>query len=199
MKWKNVLAAAFLGVTMVAGNVSAQVTYEHVRNATGKLSYNDTTFLIDPMLAEKDRYEGFSDCFEPFVRNPKVELPMSKDDVLKDVDAIIVTHTHLDHWDEVAQQFIRKDIPVFAQDEKDAADIRKEGFKDVRVMKGGAKFNDVTLHYVEATHGTQEMYNDSATAAGLGESMGVVFSAPKENHISDGGYCLDCTRNKDPQ
>ena len=51
--------AAFLGMTMMTGNAFAQVSYQHVRNATGKLAYNDTVFLIDPMLAEKGRYEGF--------------------------------------------------------------------------------------------------------------------------------------------
>ena len=30
---------------------------------------------------------------------------MKAEDTFKDVDAIILTHTHEDHWDEVAQKF----------------------------------------------------------------------------------------------
>ena len=30
------------------------VSYQQLRSATGKVIYNETTFLIDPMLAEKD-------------------------------------------------------------------------------------------------------------------------------------------------
>ena len=180
MKWMKTLVAAFLGLTIMSGTALAQVSYQHVRNATGKLSYNETTFLIDPMLAEKGRYEGFAGTFNSEERNPKMDLPESKEDVLKGVDALIVTHTHLDHWDEVAQQFINKDIPVFVQDEKDAAAIHKEGFRNVRVLDHEMEFEGVTLKRVEGTHGTEEMYENPENAAVLGESMGVVFSAAGE-------------------
>ena len=180
MKWKNTLMATFLGVTMMTGSAFAQVSYQHVRNATGKLAYNDTVFLIDPMLAEKGRYEGFAGTFNSEVRNPMVELPESKEDVLQSVDALIVTHTHSDHWDEVAQQFINKDIPVFVQDEKDAAEIRKEGFSNVQVLDRDIDFQGIRLTRVEGTHGTEEMYANPVASAVLGESMGVVFAAPGE-------------------
>ena len=35
--------------------------YTHIRNATGKLTIKNTTFLIDPFLAPKDTYPGFED------------------------------------------------------------------------------------------------------------------------------------------
>ena len=180
MKWRKTLIAAFLGMTMMTGNAFAQVSYQHVRNATGKLAYNDTVFLIDPMLAEKGRYEGFAGSFNSEVRNPKMDLPESKEDVLKNVDALIVTHTHLDHWEEVAQQFINKDIPVFVQDDKDATEIRKEGFRNVQVLNRDIEFQGVRLTRVEGTHGTEEMYANPAYSVLLGESMGVVFAAPGE-------------------
>ncbi len=180
MKWRKTLMAAFLGMTMMTGSAFAQVSYQHVRNATGKLAYNDTVFLIDPMLAEKGRYEGFAGTFNSEVRNPMVELPESKEDVLQSVDALIVTHTHSDHWDEVAQQFINKDIPVFVQDEKDAAEIRKEGFSNVQVLDRDIDFQGIRLTRVEGTHGTEEMYANPVASAVLGESMGVVFAAPGE-------------------
>lgn len=180
MKWMKTLVAAFLGISIMSGTALAQVSYQQVRNATGKLSYNDTVFLIDPMLAEKGRYEGFAGTFNSEVRNPTVELPESKEAVLKDVDALIVTHTHLDHWDDVAQQFINKDIPVFVQDEKDAADIRKEGFRNVQILEKDMVFQGVKLTKIEGTHGTEAMYEKPENAAILGDSMGVIFSAANE-------------------
>lgn len=38
MKWRKTLLAAFLGMTMMTGSAFAQVSYQHVRNATGKLA-----------------------------------------------------------------------------------------------------------------------------------------------------------------
>lgn len=180
MKFKKLILIALTGVFLTGSTVSAQVTYEHVRNATGRLSYNDTIFVIDPMLAEKGRYPGFVGTFNSQLRNPLVDLPTTKEDVLKDADAIIVTHTHLDHWDEVAQQTIRKDIPIFTQNDADAEAIRKKGFTDVRVLTNGTVFKNVTLQNIEGTHGTQAMYDNPTVGTVLGDSMGVVFSEPNE-------------------
>ena len=183
MKMKKLLAAAALGLFCMTGSAFAEVSYQQLRNATGKVTYNETTFLIDPMLAEKGRYEGFAGTFNAEVRNPTVELPESKEKIMEGVDAVIVTHTHLDHWDEAAQQFIDKELPFFVQDEADAAAVRKAGFKNVTVLDGGAEFGGVTLTRVEGTHGTQAMYDDAGLAALLGESMGVVFAAPGEKTV----------------
>ncbi len=177
---KHIFAAI---AELLAVTACGEVKYTHVRNATGRIEYAGATFLVDPMLAEKGRYEGFQGAFNPSVRNPMTELPMSVDDVLNGVDAVIVTHTHLDHWDEVAQKVVDKNIPVFAQDEKDAADIRAQGFRDVRVMNPSAVFKGVTLTHVEGTHGTQAQYDNPDLAPVLGESMGFVLSAQEEKTV----------------
>ena len=37
------------------------VEFQQIRNATIKLDYDGTTFLVDPMLAAKNAYPGFAD------------------------------------------------------------------------------------------------------------------------------------------
>ena len=86
--------------------------YTHIRNATGKLTIKNTTFLIDPFLAPKDTYPGFEGTFNYQQRMPIVDLPLSMDQLLSDVDAVVVTHTHLDHWDDSAVQAIPKSLPI---------------------------------------------------------------------------------------
>mgnify|MGYP000287069405 CR=1 FL=1 len=66
--------------------------YTHIRNATGKLTINNTTFLIDPFLAPKDTYPGFEGTFNYQQRMPMVDLPVSMDELLNDITAVIVTH-----------------------------------------------------------------------------------------------------------
>ena len=85
------------------GNAAQAVKFQQIRNATIKVEYAGTTFLVDPMLASKGAYPGFEGTPNSHLRNPLVELPMPVSEVIK-ADAIIVTHTHLDHWDEAAMQ-----------------------------------------------------------------------------------------------
>nr|WP_226893104.1 MBL fold metallo-hydrolase [Pectobacterium aquaticum] len=150
---------------------------QQIRNATVKITYAGTTFLIDPMLAKKGAYPGFEGTYRSHLRNPLVDLPESADNVISGVDAVIVTHTHLDHWDDAAQKALPKDIPLFAQHEADAQLIRSQGFKNVRVLTGEAEFGGVKITKTGGQHGTDAMYAVPGPAKLLGEAMGVVFQA----------------------
>ena len=161
-----------------APDTSHKVDLQQVRNATVKITYGDTTFLIDPMLAKKGAYPGFENTYRSNLRNPLVDLPESPDKVISGVDAVIVTHTHLDHWDDAAQKALPKDIPLFTQHEDDAQLIRSQGFKNVRVLTDEAEFGGVKITKTGGQHGTDEMYAVPALAKPLGEAMGVVFQAP---------------------
>lgn len=174
-----VATAAFADTNVPqAPDASHRVDLQQVRNATVKITYGGTTFLIDPMLAKKGAYPGFENTYRSNLRNPLVDLPESSDKVLSGVDAVIVTHTHLDHWDDAAQKALPKDIPLFTQHEEDAQLIRSQGFKNVRVLTDEAEFGGVKITKTGGQHGTDEMYAVPALAKPLGEAMGVVFQAP---------------------
>lgn len=159
------------------------VQIQLIRNATVKVTYGDTTFLVDPMLAPKDAYPGFAGTHRSELRNPLIDLPMSAQDVVKDVDAVVVTHTHLDHWDEAAQKQLRKDLPLFVQDDADAGVIRAQGFTDVRVLGQNAAFGGVSLSQTDGQHGTDAMYASPELAKVLGNVMGVAFQAPGQKTV----------------
>jgi L-ascorbate metabolism protein UlaG (beta-lactamase superfamily) len=173
-----VTAPVFAGESDAQAATSAhKVEMQQIRNATVKITYAGTTFLIDPMLAEKGAYPGFEGTYRSNLRNPLVELPESAKNVISDVDAVIVTHTHLDHWDDAAQKALPKNIPLFTQHEADAQLIRSQGFKNVRVLSDGTEFGGVKITKIGGQHGTNEMYAVPSLAKLLGEAMGVVFQA----------------------
>lgn len=179
------LATALIAGSASADSISQETTQQvqQIRNATVKITYGDTTFLIDPMLAEQGAYPGFDGTYRSELRNPLVGLPMPAEDVIDDTDAVIVTHTHLDHWDAAAQALLPKDIPLFAQHQADAAMIREQGFTNVRILSDKAEFDGVTLSRTGGQHGTDEMYASPEVAAALGDVMGVVFQAPGQETL----------------
>ncbi|MCX3308762.1 helix-turn-helix domain-containing protein [Pantoea vagans] len=134
-----------------------------IRNATLLLEYAGNKFLIDPMLADKDAWPGFAGNARPHLRNPMAELPLPVEALLA-VDAVIVTHTHMDHWDEAAQQLIPKTMMIYSQNEGDAALIRSQGFALVRVLQDENPFVDgLTIHKTEGQHGSNALYADKGT------------------------------------
>ncbi|MGO2009790.1 MBL fold metallo-hydrolase [Vreelandella alkaliphila] len=184
MPIKTLSSSLVLATGLIAGNALADAQgttqqVQQIRNATVKVSYGDTTFLVDPMLAEQGVYPGFENTYRSELRNPLVGLPMPVEEIIGGVDAIIVTHTHLDHWDDAAQQLLPKDMPLFAQNAADAELIRSQGFSDVRILDGEAEFGGVTLHKTGGQHGSDTLYAVPELAQLLGEVMGVVFEAPE--------------------
>ena len=158
--------------TSASASAGNTVGFQQIRNATVKISYGDTTFLVDPMLAKKGAYPGFEGTVNSQLRNPLVELPLPLEDVMR-ADAVIVSHTHLDHWDDAAKQSLPRNIPVFAQNEEDAASIRKDGFTDVRVLDEHTQFRGVQLIRVDGQHGSDALM--SALGKLLGKTSGIVF------------------------
>ena len=45
------------------------------------------------------------------LKNPLNELPFPITKIIKDIDVVILSHTHGDHWDDIAA----KNIPKFSQ------------------------------------------------------------------------------------
>lgn len=151
-----------------------------VRNATQIIEYASARFLIDPMLSPKDAFPAFAGTPNEERRNPTVELPFALDRIV-DVDAVIVTHTHMDHWDPAASAALAKAIPLFAQNEKDAEKLRGEGFTDVRLLTNDSRFGAIRLTKTPGQHGSDEAIR--LLGQRLGEVCGVVFRHEGERSL----------------
>ena len=181
MKLKSLIFA--LIATTVATTANAEISYQHIRNATAKIEMAGSTFLVDPYLAPKGSYAGFEGTINSQKRNPLIDMKEPVEKVLEGVDAVIVTHTHADHWDEYAQKVLPKTLPIFVQNAGDARIIRSQGFKDVRVVGKNTEFNQVKLSKTGGQHGTDQMYAIPQFAELVGEAMGVVMQADGEKTL----------------
>ncbi len=144
------MAAALKAAPLPAASAGDAIV--QVRNATIRVNYAGVRFLIDPMLADPGTYPGFPGSAMSHLRNPLVPLPMPVPDII-DADAVIVTHTHVDHWDDAAQKALPKGIPIFVQNATDAATIRGQGFSDVRILTADTVFKGIRLSRTGGHHG----------------------------------------------
>ena len=154
-----------------------------IRNATIIVEYAGKKFLIDPMLADKGVYPpfgpevGFPDAPRQDQNNPLEDLPMSIEDIVSNIDAVIITHLHLDHWDDTAKEALPKEIKIFSQNEEDETEIRNSGFNNVEVLQENTVFEDIQLIKTKGEHGRGEMVK----LAGL--VCGVLFKHSKEKTL----------------
>lgn len=157
-----------------------------IRSATNRLVYAGKTFLIDPWLALRHAFSfvdipgrpyHIPDPMKEHLPMPFYDLPISAEEVLQDVDYIIVTHLHPDHIDMSVTDGtvgapLDKRVPIFCQNEEDAAVLKRSGFQDITILpKEGIQIGDATIRQVPALHGTY---------IPCGNAMGVLFEAKEE-------------------
>lgn len=152
-----------------------------IRNATLKVEYAGKTFLIDPMLSAKGGFPGFPGTLNSNVANPTVDLPLPMNEILA-VDAVIVTHTHQDHWDDTAKTVIPKDTLIFTQNSRDQWDIQMSWFRNTRALDERNEFDGITLIKTPGQHGRGAIL-EGLMGDILGDVCGIVFKHPREKTL----------------
>ena len=164
-----------------------------IRNATIIVIYNDKRFLIDPWLMPKGFMPGFEGAMNSEVRQPRVDLPISIDKIV-DIDAVILTHFHPDHFDEFAVNALDKNIPFFVQNETDLNIIKNFGFSDVRIIsENGTDFEGAKLFKTQCQHGRREVVKPMCEKIGMPyDAMGIVFKSDAEKTLYVAGDTIWC-------
>lgn len=84
---------------------------QQIRNATLIVEYAGRKILIDPMLSDKGTLPAFIPAKNwTFKKNPLNDLPYAKEEIIKEVDFVFLSHLHPDHWDEEAVRILPKGI-----------------------------------------------------------------------------------------
>lgn len=155
--------------------------FTQIRSATVEIGFAGKKFLIDPMLSDKGTYPGFPGSVNSHLMWPTVELPKPATECL-DVDAVILTHFHPDHWDDAATKLVPKDKLIFTQSEKDSESLRGLGFTNLRILSENTNYEGMQLKKVPGRHGEEAVF-DGPWGEPLGEVCGVVFSHPSEKTL----------------
>ena len=138
-----------------------------IRNATLIVQYAGKKFLIDPFLSEKGTLPPFSNAAREDQQNPLVALPISIEDIISGVDAVIVTHLHIDHWDDAAKEALPKAVKLFTQNEEDAQEIKNAGFTNVEVLQTDTVYEGIQLIKTKGEHGRGEILNRTGKVCGF--------------------------------
>ncbi|UKS56513.1 MBL fold metallo-hydrolase [Exiguobacterium acetylicum] len=157
---------------------------QQIRNATLVITYANQVLLIDPFLGDKGSLPPFGQTPNA-VANPLVDLPVDVNTLL-DPDAIFVTHLHADHFDDAAKQLLPKHLPLYAQQEEDAQQIREAGFTNVSSFDSGVTIGDIQIHRTGGRHGVGEI------GERMGRVSGLVLTHPDEPTLYIAGDTIWC-------
>ena len=156
-----------------------------IRHATMLIKINEKRFLLDPMFSPKfalDSVPGVPNTN----KNPLTDLPFESGSLVN-VDAVLVTHTHRDHFDNMAIKILPKDILIFGQP-YDANTLIEYGFTNTKLLQESFVWDDIMIFRTSGKHGTGEI------GESMGQVSGFVIRSPHEPSlyiVGDSIYCDD--------
>lgn len=164
-----------------------------IRNATIIVTFNNKRFLLDPWLMPKNFIEGFRFGVNYMIRQPRVGLPISIEEIV-DVDAVILTHYSFSNWDFIAEKALDKNLPFFVQNEWVYDVIKDSGFKNLEILsENGTEFENIKLFKTGCQAGPRETVKSRCDMIGvLYDSMGVVFKSDNEKTLYVAGDTIWC-------
>jgi L-ascorbate metabolism protein UlaG (beta-lactamase superfamily) len=135
-----------------------------VRSATLILELGGKRLLVDPMLDDAGARPPIDNTRNQ-VRNPTVPLPVPAEEIVRGIDAVLVTHRHRDHLDGRAEELLRRDVPLFCQPEDEEA-LRALGL-DARPVADELDWEGLRIARTPASHGTGRIAELLAPVSGF--------------------------------
>jgi L-ascorbate metabolism protein UlaG (beta-lactamase superfamily) len=173
MNRNEFLKTGLLGVAGLSGvqtvfSMPRKNSVRLLRHATLFIELGGVKFLVDPMFSPKDAMDPVGNAGNQ-TRIPMVELPISGDalkKIIEEVDAVVVTHTHRDHWDKAAQEMIPKSKPIICQP-MDEETIKGQQFTHVTAVIDKLSFKGVDIWRTSGHHGSGEIEKKMGTVSGF--------------------------------
>ena len=135
-----------------------------VRSATIIVELAGRRILVDPMLDDvgaRPPIEGTRNQ----VANPTAPLPFPEEEVVRGLDAVIVTHRHRDHLDTRGEELLPRDVPVYCQPEDEEA--LRELRVDARSIDDAVEWDGLRIARTPARHGSGRMAELLAPVSGF--------------------------------
>ncbi|WBO83178.1 MBL fold metallo-hydrolase [Hymenobacter yonginensis] len=140
-----------------------------IRHATLLLKVAGKTILVDPMLAPRFQYDPVAMSAGTNQRIPLVDLPFASAELpqlLASLDAVLLTHTHRDHWDAATQELLDRHLPILVQP-ADTETLRAQGFTNVLPVENQLDWEGIRLYRTGGQHGTGEIGQKMGTVSGF--------------------------------
>jgi len=154
-----------------------------LRHATLIVTIDGKKILVDPMLSQAEVMPPIANSPNSH-RNPLVDLNIELD-FQQDIDGVLLTHTHRDHFDDAAAERIPLNKLILCQPE-DENKLKNLGFFKIYPINDKLCWKGIDIQRTGGQHGTGEI------AAQMAPVSGYVLQAEGEPSLYIAGDSIYC-------
>lgn len=158
-----------------------------LRHATCALWLDGVRLLTDPMLSRAGAMDPVEDAADRR-RNPLVDLPLDDaglGNLIRQIDGVLITHLHRDHFDPRAAEILPKTLPILCQP-PDVDRLAQFGFQTVVPIETECQWRGIRITRTGGRHGTGEVGQRMGTVSGF------VLRVPGEPSLYLAGDTIWC-------
>ncbi|MBN1469072.1 MAG: MBL fold metallo-hydrolase [Fusobacteriaceae bacterium] len=164
-----------------------------IRHATVLIRMKNKNILIDPMFTPKGRKKSIPTVKNGSIeKNPTVEISISPKNIIemiKNMDMIIITHLHFDHFGETEEIKIPRSIPIICQ-KSDVKKLKMLGFEKIIPIEGRKNFEEIEFTQIKCNHGGILLRKI------MGKASGFILKTKDEPKIYIAGDTIYCKHFK---
>jgi L-ascorbate metabolism protein UlaG (beta-lactamase superfamily) len=153
-----------------------------IRHGTSIVELDNLKILVDPILYKKHTLKPIKGGIDQ--RNPLIDIFVNEN-VLKNIDIILLTHLHYDHFDPEILKFFGINVPIIC-----SIDYKKKllrlGFSNTYFVKDKIEINGMEIVLVKGKHGT------GIVGVSMGKSYGFVLNTKDNNNVYITGDTIWC-------
>jgi L-ascorbate metabolism protein UlaG (beta-lactamase superfamily) len=157
---------------------------QFLRHATFVLFVQNKKILVDPMFSDAGTLSPVP-LTANSIRNPRISLPVAKEHLIVDIDAVLLTHYHFDHFDREASKLIPKNMLIFCQPGDDKK-LKRDGFQNVLVIGESIEWESLSIQRFPGNHAQENIFKML-----LGKSSSYFIKSQKESLFITGDALFD--------
>jgi L-ascorbate metabolism protein UlaG (beta-lactamase superfamily) len=156
--------------------------FTQIRHGTCIVELENLKILVDPILYKKQTLKPVKGGVDQ--NNPLIDISV-KESVLKNIDFILLTHLHRDHFDPEIINFFGINVPIICCVEYKKK-LLKLGFSNINFVKDKIEINGMEIILVKGKHGT------GIVGINMGKSYGFIIRAKDNNVVYITGDTIWC-------
>ena len=142
-----------------------------IGGATVLIQVNNLKIVCDPVLCKKDTIQDYR-----YFKSMRMNDPVFDEETFQNIDILLITHFHLDHFDDIAKSVVNSNITL-ANEHKDGINTNKQiALQNNETYTETLKDTKIIITAIAATHGKNRIFGNL-----VGKNIGYLIKLENKN------------------